>query len=98
MSAYRAAMVLAADETPDPLALPRYDTGPQTACVGCNVAKETDDLGRRRDVVESTACQAHRRVMLRWFPWPRRCRETGPHIHQSCSRCKFKWIVNPGGV
>lgn len=29
------------------------------------------------------------------FLWLKKCLETRPHLHQSCHRCKAKWIVAP---
>lgn len=92
MSAYRSAAMVVGPTDHELVELPHHEKrGPFTHCAGCGT-----ELRYAGHVTRG--CQGGARVIVRWWPWPRRCAKPGPHVHQRCGACGFRWTVDPKGA
>jgi hypothetical protein len=73
--------------------------GPDSICPKCGAPKDNGEPSWRDKyrlyVTEAKFCYNHKRVFIRWWPWPKRCKHPGEHMHQKCKKCKAHWVSWP---
>lgn len=80
--------------------------GPDTTCPKCGVRnlyyktdsfaynRKAGDLHTRR-VTKAIFCGPGQRIRLRWWPWPKKCKHPGCHLHQKCLTCGAHFVSKP---
>jgi len=83
--------------------------GPDTKCCKCGSSNSyyirdstygerpafhKGDLATRR-ITKAKFCAPGQRIRLRIFPWPKRCKHPGNHLHQKCKACGAEFVSYP---